>query len=363
MELKRTPLFEKHVAAKGKLIDFNSWELPVEYSGILFEHGFVRRSAGLFDVSHMGEIRIKGSDALHFVNRLVTNDIARAVPGQVVYSPMCHHDAGTVDDLLVYKISDEDFFLVVNAANKDKDFVHIQREAPAGIEVVDESAAWAQIALQGPKAIGIALRLADESLAGLKPFRFIGHALFAGKDCLISRTGYTGEDGLEIYCSPADAGTVWDALLDTGREDILPIGLGARDTLRFEAKLPLYGHELADDISPLEAGLDRFVKLDKPDGFIGSDILLAQKKEGLLRRMCEIEITGRGIPRPGYEVMAAGKTVGYVTSGGMCPALNRILALALIDSDCCRPESEVEIIIREKPVSAVIRQNAFYKRS
>lgn len=362
MELKHTPLYERHVAAGGKLIDFNSWELPVEYAGILAEHDFVRKNAGLFDVSHMGEIRVSGAKALHFVNQLVTNDISRAAAGQVVYSPMCHRSGGTVDDLLVYKISDEEFFLVVNAANKDKDFIHIKDEAPEGIEVIDESQQWAQIALQGPKAIGIALGIAEQELSAIRPFRFIDHMEMAKKDCLVSRTGYTGEDGLEIYCRPEDAAAVWDAILSIGGKDVMPIGLGARDTLRFEAKLPLYGHELADEITPLEAGLGRFVKLDKPEGFLGIEKLKTQQEAGLQRILCEIEIIGRGIPRPGYEVRVQGEKAGYVTSGGVCPALGKTMALAMLDAKFAQTETELELIVRDKPLAAVVRENAFYKR-
>jgi aminomethyltransferase len=283
------------------MIDFGGWELPVEYSGtgIITEHHQVRRQAGLFDVSHMGEVVVRGEKAGSFIQQLVTNDVSNLKENQICYTPMCYPDGGCVDDILIYKFSPEYYFIVVNAANTDKDFAWMQEHKTVGVTLENVSTSYAQLALQGPLAQDILQEICDANLQTIKYYWFLPLAKVAGYDCIVSRTGYTGENGFEIYVAPEHAAELWEAILSAGQGNVLPVGLGARDTLRFEAKLPLYGHELDKDISPLEAGLNRFVKLDKTS-FIGKEALLRQKENGLQRQLVELEMVGRGIPRAQY---------------------------------------------------------------
>jgi aminomethyltransferase len=360
--MKHTPLFDQHTALGGRIIDFGGWALPVQYSGIIEEHEAVRGAAGLFDVSHMGEVTVKGSGALEFIQHLVTNDIGKAVDGQAVYSPMCYPDGGVVDDLIVCRLGAEDFLLVVNAANTDKDFAWIREHLSEGVEAENVSDRWAQLALQGPKAQAILQRLTDYPLESIRFFRFVPNVRVAGVNALVSRSGYTGEDGFELYTAAQDAPVLWRALLDAGRGDgLLPCGLGARDTLRFEAALPLYGQEISAEISPLEAGLTRFVKLDKAD-FIGLDALKTQAEAGLARRLVGFEMVGRGIPRSHYAVAKDGRPVGFVTTGSFSPTLKKNLGLALVEADCAAEDGTLEIIIRDKPVEARIVPLPFYSK-
>ena len=359
--MKRTPLYHAHIRAEGRMVDFGGWELPVQYQGILKEHEMVRNRAGLFDVSHMGEVEIKGVGAEDFIQRLVCNEVRKLADGQILYSPMCYHSGGVVDDLLIYRYNLEHYLLVVNAANTDKDYDWIMEQAPAGLEIQNISSAIAQLAVQGPLAQEILQELSAIDLEGLRYYWFQPTVSMGGIDCIISRTGYTGEDGFEIYVAANKAEELWDKILMTGGERITPIGLGARDSLRFEAKLPLYGQEMDQDISPLEAGLGFFVKLEGED-FIGREALLAQKQEGQLRSQVEIKMIGRGIPRSHYEIQQDGKSIGFITSGSFCPSLNANLGLALIDSAYNRPGERLEIIIRNKPVEAEIGKGLFYKK-
>jgi len=361
-ELKRTPLYELHVAAGAKMVDFGGWEMPVQYSGIIDEHQTVRQAAGLFDVSHMGEITVKGQGALAFLEKLLPNRIARLAPGQILYSPMCYDHGGTVDDLLVYKEDEEDYLLVVNAGNTDKDYQWIKAQAPAGVEVENISAKVAQIAIQGPKATAILQPLTAVDLGSIRYYWFTRGEV-AGIPCIISRTGYTGEDGWELYCPPEQAAKLWQTILTEGAEaGLKPIGLGARDTLRFEAAMPLYGHELSEDISPLEAGLKRFIALDKPEDFIGKAALSAQEAAGLKRRLVGLEMIERGIARQGYPVVFEGREVGLVTSGTMAPTLGKNLALALVSKELAQPGQELGVMIRNKEVKAKVIALPFYKR-
>lgn len=362
-ELKRTPLFEKHLAAGGKLIDFGGWELPVQYgAGILAEHKQVRERAGLFDVSHMGELWISGPGAADFIQSMITNDLKKIGVGETIYSPICRPDGGTVDDLIVYQFSADDFFVVVNAANIEKDFAWFQEHCPKNLVCENRSADYAQLAVQGPAAEKILQPLTDFDLASLKFFHFARDVKFAGVNCLLSRTGYTGEDGFELYCPAADGPKLWDAILAAGGEDILPIGLGARDTLRFESKLPLYGHEITDAISPVEAGLGFFVRTEKESDFLGKSVLKAQKEGGLTRRLCEFEMTGRGIPRAGYKVAAQGKEIGFVTTGMFAPTLGKNIGLAMLPKEFAEPGTKIDILIREKPVAAEVKKGIFYSK-
>lgn len=363
MGLKRTPLYEEHVAAKAKIIDFGGWEMPVQYAGVIEEHNTVRTKAGLFDVSHMGEIDVRGPQALEFVNHVITNDVNRIADGQILYSPMCYADGGIVDDLLAYRYSPEHIYLVVNASNMDKDFAWILDQSQGwNAEVKNISAATAQLALQGPFAEKILQRLTDVNLAGIKYYWFT-HGRIAGVDCLVSRTGYTGEDGFEFYFAPDKAAELWRQVLAAGApEGIQPIGLGARDTLRFEARLPLYGNELSAAISPLEAGTGMFVKLDKPE-FIGKAALIEQKAAGLSRKLVGLEMIERGIARSHYAIHKDGVEIGFVTSGSFSPTLNKNIALGLVRSNFAVMGEEMEVVIREKPVKAKVIPTPFYQRS
>ena len=352
--VKKTSLYEQHVARGGKIVDFGGWALPVQYQGIAQEHRAVRTAAGLFDVSHMGEIRVTGADAAAFIQRMVTNDIAPADTGRAIYSPMCEDNGGVVDDLLIYKYSDTEFLLVVNAVNTDKDAAWLNEHVSGNVIVENVSDDFAQLAIQGPTAETILQKLTDEPLGEITFFRFKPDVKLGGISAMVSRSGYTGDDGFEIYLRCADAPKLWNSLLDAGRDDgLVPVGLGARDTLRLEAALPLYGQEISADISPLAAGLGRFVKMDKGD-FIGREALLAQKADGPARLLAGFELMAPGIPRSHYEVEAGGKTIGFVTSGSVSPSLGKSIGLALADAAFAKVGTPIDIIIRGKAVAAKV---------
>lgn len=360
--MKQTPLYENHVELKGKIIDFGGWALPVEYSGILAEHEAVRTKAGLFDVSHMGEITVKGQDAEKFVQMIVTNDISVLTDNQIAYTTMCYPDGGVVDDLLVYKYNNENYLLVVNASNSDKDYEWFKRNEFGNVTIENVSSDYALLALQGPIAQDILQKLANVDLNEIEYYRFRDNVEVGGIKTLVSRTGYTGEDGFELYFAPGDAPKMWNLLLETGKEDgLIPAGLGARDTLRFEATLPLYGHELEKDITPLEAGLGFCVKLAKDD-FIGKEKLAEQKAEGLKRKIVGFEMVDRGIPRSHYDVYADGNKIGHVTTGSFSPTLKKNIGLALIESSFAKEGTEIEIAIRNKNLKAVVIKKPFYSR-
>lgn len=362
-EPRKTPLYEKHVGAGARVVDFAGWWLPVQYAGILEEHRAVREHAGIFDVSHMGEIRIKGAEAFGCLQKILTNTLEGMKDGSVRYSPMCYPTGGTVDDVLVYRLSPEEYWLVVNASNKDKDLSWITENA-AGFSaaISDDSDETAEVAIQGPAAAGILSVLVGPEIEQLGYYEFAPKLSLGGVDVLISRTGYTGEDGFEIYCPASNAEFVWDALLAGGRSaGLQPAGLGCRDTLRFEAAMPLYGHELSADISPLEAGLSRFVAFDKGE-FIGREVLLEQKERGVNRKIVGFEMLERGVARAGYPVMKNGERIGQVTSGSFAPTLGKNLGMALVDANIGPLGAEISIEIREKPVQAKTISRPFYKR-
>lgn len=361
--MKRTPLYDSHLRSGGKIIDFGGWELPVQYSGILEEHQQVRTAAGLFDVSHMGEITVKGPDAAKFIQKLITNDIANSKEFQATYSPMCYSSGGVVDDLLVYKFGTEDYLIVVNASNTDKDYQWMRENLEGNVQIANVSNDYAQLALQGPKAESILQKLTKEPIDKIKFFRFVPETEICGIKALVSRTGYTGEDGFEIYLPSNIAPELWDKLLEAGKDEgLVPVGLGARDTLRFEAALPLYGQEISQDISPLEAGLGRFVKLEK-EYFIGKEALLIQKERGIKRRLIGFEMLDRGIARSHYEVEANGKTIGFVTTGSFSPSLKKNLGLALIENEYAAAGTEIEVNIRNKPLKAKVINIPFYNKN
>ena len=360
MDGKKTPLYDAHIASGGKMVEFGGYCLPVQYeTGVIREHMAVRTACGLFDVSHMGEILVEGAGAIAYLNHLLTNDYTVMRPGQARYSPMCREDGGTVDDLIVYKIRDDSYFVVVNASNKDKDFSWMKEQKTEAVEITDVSDQYAQIALQGPKAEALLRRFTDR--APEKYYTALFDAQVAGIPCILSRTGYTGEDGFEIYLAPSQAKVLWGLLLETGREDgLIPCGLGARDTLRLEASMPLYGHELSDTITPLEAGLSSFVKLEKPE-FIGREALLAHASPQ--RRRVGLKVTGRGIAREHQDVFLDGKKVGMTTSGTHCPFLGGAFAMALISSDIPAQGVKVEVDVRGRKVEAETVPLPFYRRT
>src|ERR671920_214108 len=344
-----------HEDLGARLVDFAGYEMPVQYSGIQAEHNAVRNHAGLFDVSHMGEAVFRGPDAESAVQRLVTRDVARLDVGQAGYSAVCYEDGGTVDDVIVYRRED-DFLVVINASNRDKDLEHFRKNTEdLDVEVADESDDWALLALQGPEAADLHQDLTETDLSGLKPFRFAWGEV-DGARSIISRTGYTGEDGFEIYLSPDDAPRVWRRLLEAGAT---PAGLGARDTLRLEAGMCLYGNELDAETTPLEAGISFAVHLDKEERFIGQRALLLEDTEGLRKKLVGFEMEGRGIARHGHHVTSGAEIVGEVTSGTKSPTLDRAIGLALVDPDV---DDWFEIVIRENPVPARAVPIPFYKR-
>lgn len=362
-ELKRTPLFEEYAKYGAKTIDFGGWELPVQFSSIKEEHEAVRTRAGLFDVSHMGEIVVEGEDALRFLQTLLTNDIASIPVGGAQYNLMCYENGGVVDDLIVYHLGKNQYLLVVNAANTEKDVEWLKRHADGDVTITDKSDEYALIALQGPLSEQILQKLTNENLSEIKPFHFKASVNIGGFPVLVSRTGYTGEDGFELYGEPKAIVALWNEILDAGKEDgLIPCGLGARDTLRFEAGLPLYGQELSETISPFEAGLGFAVKLQKEADFIGKEALIEQKEQGLDRKLVGIEMIDKGIPRHGYKVFKEDKEVGVVTTGTQVPSTKRNLGLALLDIQYTEIGTEVDVEIRNKKVKAQVVAKPFYKR-
>ncbi|MDQ5809505.1 MAG: glycine cleavage system aminomethyltransferase GcvT [Actinomycetota bacterium] len=357
--LRRTPLYEEHKALEARLVDFAGWEMPVQYGGpkggIKAEHQAVRERAGLFDVSHMGEVVFRGPDAEKAVQRLVTRDVGRLAEGQAGYAAVCYEDGGTVDDVLVYK-REGDFLIVVNASNREKDLDHFRENAgDLDVEISDESDSWALLALQGPRAVDLSQNLTDTDLSSLKYYRFADGEV-SGAKTIISRTGYTGEDGFELYLSPDDAPRLWRELVEAGAT---PSGLGARDTLRLEAGMCLYGNELDAETTPLEAGIGFAVHLDKEQEFIGQEALKREKEEGLRKKLVGFELEGRGIARHDHPVQADGETVGRVTSGTLSPTLNKAVGLALVSPGV---EDKFEVVIRDRPVGAHTVALPFYKR-
>ncbi|WP_264738533.1 glycine cleavage system aminomethyltransferase GcvT [Cytobacillus firmus] len=362
-QLKRTPLFEVYKDYGAKTIDFGGWDLPVQFSSIKEEHEAVRTKAGLFDVSHMGEIEVKGTDSLKYLQKMMTNDISKLKNSGAQYTAMCYENGGTVDDLLVYKIEDDHYLLVVNASNIEKDFNWLQDHAEGNMELKNLSEDMAQLAIQGPLAEKVLQKLAGTNLSDIGFFKFQQDVDLNGKKALVSRTGYTGEDGFEVYCDAKDAAALWNEILEAGKEEgVLPCGLGARDTLRFEANLALYGQELSPDITPLEAGIGFAVKVNKEADFIGKEVLKNQKENGVPRKLAGIEMIDRGIPRHGYPVYKGEELIGEVTTGTQSPTLKKNIGLVLIKKDHAEPGTELEVEIRGKRLKAKIAATPFYKR-
>lgn len=352
-EIKRTCLHDLHVALGALMSPFGGFDMPIQYAGIEEEHRAVRNACGVFDVSHMGEVAVTGHDAERFVNHIFTNDVCNMPDGKILYGMMLHPDGGTVDDLLVYKRGDNDFFLVINAANIDKDVAWIEKNAEGFDVTIDhQSDRWGELAVQGPDAERIM-----HDVLGIDGTDLTFYTFKTVGDIIVSRTGYTGEDGFEIYADAETIRAYWQKLMDTG---VQPCGLGCRDTLRFEAGLPLYGDELGDDITPLEAGLGIFVKLDKPE-FIGREALAAQKAAGTERKIVGIEVEGQAIPRHGYEVLDAdGNKVGEVTTGYHSITLDKNIAMALVDAAHAALDTPLQVKVRRKVFPAKVIKKRFY---
>jgi aminomethyltransferase len=358
-ELKRTALFDAHLAAKARMVDFGGWNMPVQYSSILDEHSAVRNAVGLFDVSHMGEIDVTGPEALQFVNYVTTNNAAKLKTGQAHYSALLYEHGGFVDDILVHKIAEDHFFLCVNSSNQEKDFEHIREHNRFKAKVDFSSDRYAQLAIQGPKGLATLQKLTSTKLSEIKYYWFLD-GVVSGTPARIARTGYTGEDGFEIYISPSEAPRIWSEILEAGEEfGIRPCGLGARNTLRLEAKMALYGHELTASINPFEADLGWIVKMDKGD-FVGRAAL--EKARPVSRKLVGFEMTGRGIGRDGYEMAIDGKPAGWVTSGGPSPTLNKNIGLCYLPAEKAVPGIDVQVVIRNAPVEAKTVATPFYKR-
>lgn len=323
--LKNTPLYSEHLKLKAKMAEFGGYDMPIQYSSIIKEHKAVRNSAGIFDVSHMGEILVEGDEAEQFLNSILTNDLRKLKVGKVQYTILVDDDGGTIDDLIVYKMKEQSFLLVVNAANSDKDYDYILKVKTSNVKVKDVSEDYGLVAIQGPKSADYTKKLLDVEVDNIKSFSF-EIVDYKQDELIVSRTGYTGEDGFEIYGPPERIKEIFVNAIDAG---VVPCGLGARDTLRFEAGLPLYGNELGSDISPIEAGLGFFVKFDK--NFTGKDVLKKQKEEKLGRRLIGLKLLKKGMPRSGYEVYYDGKKVGEVTSGGYAPHIDEYIAFALVE--------------------------------
>lgn len=363
--LKKTPLNHLHKERGARMVEFGGWEMPVQYRGVIEEHLAVRNAAGLFDVSHMGEIEIKGKGALAFIQELTVNDASRLGNGQVQYSALCYPHGGIVDDVTLYRFNEDHYLFCVNAANADKDFAWMEEVLEegdfGGVTLRNVSEEFAQLALQGPAAPSILARLTDTPLNRISYYHF-HEGLVAETPAIISRTGYTGEDGFELYLLPSSAEAVWKALLEVGEPDgLVPAGLGARDTLRLEMKYPLYGHELSNEITPLEAGLGWITKLDKPS-FIGREALLRQKEEGIARRCVGFVMTEPGIPRAGYPVYSGEKEVGYVTSGTMSPSLRIGIGVALVGTQQAGIGTPLLIGIRSRRSEARVVKTPFFRK-
>ncbi|SJZ30414.1 glycine cleavage system aminomethyltransferase GcvT [Selenihalanaerobacter shriftii] len=361
--VKKTPLYQKHVDLGGKMVEFGGWNMPVQYSGVIDEHKAVRNQAGLFDVSHMGEIRVTGSNALTFLQKLLINDLSTIEDNQVQYTMMCYSDGGVVDDLLVYRYNDEEFLLVVNASNIDKDYEWIKEHEEEGVEIINQSTEVAEVAFQGPLAEEVLQELTDFDLSNIKYFWFEDGVKIAGVEVIVSRTGYTGEDGFEIYTANEDIKQVWDAILKTGEDqDVIPVGLGARDTLRFEATLPLYGHEIGKDKNPLEAGLGYFVALDKDVEFIGQKALQEIEENGYERKLVGIEMIDRGIPREGYALLKGEEEIGEITTGSYAPTLDKNVGLGYVKTEYAEVGNELKVQIRRRECKVKVIELPLYKR-
>jgi aminomethyltransferase len=361
LALRRTALYALHKALGAKMVEFGGWEMPLEYSGIIPEHLAVRRAAGLFDVSHMGEIEVSGLRALSLLQHITSNDASRLKDFQAQYSALMHPKGSAVDDCVVHRLAEDRYFLCVNAANTDRDFDWIIQHNPVGAEVRNVSGEYSQLALQGPRALEIICKVTDITIAGLKYYWFC-RARCCGVEGLLARTGYTGEDGFEFYFPPEESEKVWNTVIEAGKpEGLVPAGLGARNTLRLEAGYALYGHELDEETTLLEANLGWIAKLEKGE-FIGRDVLLEQQAQGTRKKLVGFEMISQGIARDGYNVYGEGKMAGNVTSGSYAPFLKRNIGMAYVSPFLAEVGREIQIEIRGKLAGARIVPLPFYRR-
>ena len=357
--IQKTCLHDCHLALGALMSPFAGFDMPIQYKGITEEHNAVRQHAGVFDVSHMGEVRVTGPQAFEFVNHIFTNDVTGAPDGQIYYGMMCYENGGTVDDLLVYKVNDNEYFLVINASNIEKDVEWIKKNAEGyDVKIEDQSGYYGEVAVQGPEAEAAVEKLLGIPVSDIAFYNFKTMPM-AGEDIIVSRTGYTGEDGFEIYGSHDFIRNVWNKLINGSVE---PCGLGCRDTLRFEVGLPLYGDELDETISPIEASLSMFVKLDKPE-FIGKEALAKQKAEGVTRRIVGLELEGNAIPRHGYPVEVNGEQVGEITTGYRSISTGKSVAMAMMKKPYDKLGTEVEVRIRKKTFPAKVVKKRFYEKN
>ncbi len=361
-DLKRTPLSEEHHALGARIVPFAGWQMPVQYTGIKKEHAAVRERAGLFDVSHMGELILTGSAAVACADKLVTNDVAGLSQGQALYTVCCNERGTILDDLIIYRLAEEQILVVCNASNRDKIAAHFRKQIGDACEIADRSDEWALIALQGPRAVAVLQDTGVDTATLDLPFFHVAQSEVAGRSCWVARTGYTGEDGFEIFCGNEDAVAVWRALIKAGQaHGLQPTGLGARDTLRLEARLPLYGNDIDETTHPFEAGLGWVVKLDRGP-FLGKDALSKAKAAGLTRKLVGFEMTGRGIARHGYPIVVGQREVGIVTSGSPGPTVGKNIGLGYVPTEHSRIGTQLGIEIRGKVIEAVIVRTPFYKR-
>lgn len=358
-ELKKTPLYQTYLDQGAKVIDFSGWALPVQFSSIKEEHNAVRENVGLFDVSHMGEIIISGEDADKFVQYILTNDSSILSETKAQYTALCNEKGGVIDDLVIYKLQDKVYFLVVNAGNTDIDFEWIQSIKGFNVTIENKSTAYGQLALQGPNARKLLQDVLEIDISEMKMFEFKQNVNLFGKEIILSQSGYTGEDGFEIYCDANDAKEIWDQLIEQGA---IPCGLGARDTLRLEAALPLHGQDLSESITPYEAGIGFAVKPLIEADFIGKSVLKEQKANGAPRKSIGIEMIDKGIPRTDYDILDLdGNKIGYVTSGTQSPSTGKSLAMGLIEKDAFELGKEILIQVRKRQVKAKIVKKSSFK--
>ena len=355
----RTPLYDAHVKAGARMVEFAGFDMPVQYQGLLEEHAAVRSDVGIFDVSHMGEVTLEGPRALEAAQGLVTNDLSRCSDGQAQYSALCNEKGGVIDDVIVYRFSPERLFVCVNASGREKDFEWMRDRAGQGVTVGQRSDDWAQIAIQGPNAPKLADSLCEPRILDLGYYHFREATVAGVRGCIVARTGYTGEDGFEVFVPPSGARKLWDTLVERGA---VPCGLGARDSLRLEVAYRLYGNDMDEEHTPLEAGLGWIVKLDKKGGFVGSEALVRQKQQGLSRKLVGFKLTGKGIARHGYPALKEGKRVGEVTSGTMSPVLKEPIGLAYVPLALSKEGSAFEVEIRGKPVAAQVVKTPFVEK-
>lgn len=358
-ELKQTPLYQTYIDQGAKVIDFSGWALPVQFSSIKEEHNAVRNKIGIFDVSHMGEIIVSGPEADKFVQYVLTNDTSKLTSSKAQYTTLCNEEGGVIDDLVIYKLEDKVYLLVVNAGNTDIDYKWLQSIDGFDVNIENKSSEYGQLAIQGPEARGLINDLVAIDISDMKMFEFQQNVELFGKDVILSQSGYTGEDGFEVYCKSEDTKVIWDAFIE---KNVTPCGLGARDTLRLEAALPLHGQDLTTEITPYEAGIGFAVKPLIDDAFIGKEVMIDQKENGAKRKSIGIELIDKGIARTGYEILdVEGNQIGYVTSGTQSPHTGKSIAMGLIDKDMFELEKEILIQVRKKQVKAKIIKKSSFK--